>query len=96
MSEIRSKNMLWRWLLVCLLPAATAAFFILKPAATPMQHLINGIILACECAFLFKFVLFEAIGHHLRQEHALKRQTLLLMLPLLVLILYICHYFGLF
>ena len=96
MAETRLKNMIWRWLLVCLLPAVTALFFILRPSADDSAHLIRGIILACECAFLLKFVLFEAVGHHLRGEAALKRATLWLLLPLLVLLLYICHYFGLF
>ena len=61
----------FRWLLVCLLPLFTAVYFHFFPA-TPGSSgfLINGIILACECAFLFKYVLFALITHHLKGEFA--------------------------
>ena len=87
---------LLRWLAVCLIPLATLLAFALFPPEDHTQYLINGIILACEATFLSKFVLFETVKHHLKQEHALKRQTALLFLPLLALIAYLFHYFGAF
>ena len=96
MAETRSKNMLWRWLLVCLIPAASVLLYQLRPNHTASSHLIRGIILACEFAFLLKFVLIEVINHHLRHETALKKATLWLLLPLFLLLLYICRHFGLF
>ena len=92
-NTLRRKNLTLRWLLVCLLPAATIVFFLLNPPATPLRHLINGIVLACEAVFLLKWVQFEAIGHHLKQEHALKRQTLWLLLPISLLAAYCVFYF---
>ncbi|MFD1245595.1 hypothetical protein [Paralysiella testudinis] len=92
-NTLRRKNLTLRWLLVCLLPAATIAFFLLNPPASPLRHLINGIVLVCEAVFLLKWVLFEAIGHHLKQEHALKRQTLWLLLPISLLAAYCVFYF---
>ena len=54
-----SKPILLRWLVVCLIPLATLLWFALNPPEDKTQHLINGIILACEATFLFKFVLFD-------------------------------------
>lgn len=91
------KPLLIRWLLVCLLPLFTIAYFIFNPAEQgSTRFLINGIILACECAFLFKYILFALIGHHLRGEHAHKQHTAWQFTPLILFIAYICHYFGLF
>ena len=73
-----SKPLIIRWLVVCLIPLATLAVFVVNPPEDEAQHLINGIILACEATFLFKFILFETIKHHLKQEFDLKRQTMLL------------------
>lgn len=91
-----SKNLLIRWLAVCLIPLATLAFFAVNPPEDKPQHLINGIILACEATFLFKFVLFDTIKHHLKQEFDLKRKTMLMFVPIALLIVYIFHYFGAF
>ena len=52
--------------------------------------------LACECAFLFKYVLSALITHHLKGEFAYRRQTALLFLPLILLVVYIFYYFGAF
>ena len=52
--------------------------------------------LACECAFLFKYVLFALITHHLKGEFAYRRQTALLFLPLILLVVYTFYYFGAF
>jgi len=52
--------------------------------------------LACECAFLFKYVLFALVIHHLKGEFAYRRQTALLFLPLILLAVYIFYYFGAF
>ena len=90
------RNLLVRWLVVCLIPLATLAVFASNPPEDAAQHLINGIILACEATFLFKFVLFETIKHHLKQEFNLKRQTMLLFIPIILLIVYLFHYFGAF
>ncbi|WP_455024581.1 hypothetical protein [Neisseria elongata] len=51
--------------------------------------------LACECAFLFN-VLFALVTHHLKGEFAYRRQTALLFLPLILLVIYIFYYFGAF
>ncbi|STZ75959.1 hypothetical protein [Bergeriella denitrificans] len=92
-----SRTLLIRWLIVCLIPLATLLLFALfPPHDDPTQYLINGIILACEATFLSKFVLFEVIKHHLRGEPELKKQTSLLFAPLLLLIVYLFHYFGAF
>ncbi len=91
-----SRNLLVRWLVVCLIPLATLAVFVANPPEDKPQHLINGIILACEATFLFKFVLFDTIKHNLKQEFDLKRQTMLLFIPIILLIVYLFHYFGAF
>ena len=51
---------------------------------------------ACECAFLFKYVLFALVIHHLKGEFAYRRQTAILFLPLILLVVYIFYYFGAF
>ena len=56
-------------------------------------HICLTMIDVCEAVFLLKWVLFEAIGHHLKQEHALKRQTLWLLLPISLLAAYCVFYF---
>ncbi|PSJ81450.1 hypothetical protein [Neisseria iguanae] len=89
-----SKGLLIRWLIVCLIPLITMLAFALIPPHDHMQYLINGIILACEATFLFKFVLFGVIKHHLKQESELKRKTMLLFVPIFLLIIYLVHYFG--
>ncbi|WP_274584443.1 hypothetical protein V6667_03020 [Neisseria leonii] len=82
------------WAAVLLIPAATIAYFLLFPVGRGSTgYLIRGIILACEAAFLFKLVLFTAIGHHLRGEQAQKRQSLWLLLPLIALSGYTVAYF---
>ncbi|HFB2493317.1 TPA: hypothetical protein ACE6J7_001058 [Neisseria gonorrhoeae] len=91
-----SRNLLVRWLAVCLIPLATLAVFAANPSEDKPQHLINGIILACEATFLFKFVLFETIKHHLKQGFDLKRQTMFLFIPIVLLVVYLFHYFGAF
>lgn len=91
-----SQSLLIRWLIVCLIPLATLLAFVLFPPPDTTQYLINGIILACEATFLFKFVLFDVIKYHLRQEPELKRQTMLLFIPIGLLIVYLFHYFGAF
>lgn len=96
MPETARKNMLLRWLIICLIPLLTLAATALSAPLSPIGHLIGGIVLACEAAFLFKFVLFETVKHHLKNEHALKRQIIWLFTPIVVLIIYICHYFGTF
>lgn len=87
-----SKHMI-RWLVVILVPLSIIAYIYLVPAANSLDHLINGIILACAATFLFKFVLFAAIGHHLRGEHTQKKQTYFLFIPIILLILYTVYYF---
>ena len=57
------KILVIRWLIVCLIPLITLAIFVVNPPGDEAQHLINGIILACEATFLFKFVLFDTIKH---------------------------------
>lgn len=91
-----SKILIIRWLIICLIPLITLAIFVVNPPEDEAQHLINGIILACEATFLFKFILFETIKHHLKQEFDLKRQTMLLFIPIVLLIVYLFHYFGTF
>lgn len=46
-----SKPLIIRWLAVCLIPLATLAVFSVNPPEDAAQHLINGIILACEATF---------------------------------------------
>lgn len=91
-----SKPILLRWLVVCLIPLATLLWFALNPPEDKTQHLINGIILACEATFLFKFILFNVIKHHLKQEPELKRQSIWMFIPIVLLIVYLFHYFGAF
>ena len=80
-----------------ILPLLTAVYFHFFPAVPgSSSFLINGIILACECAFLFKYVLFALVTHHLKGEFAYRRQTALLFLPLILLVIYIFYYFGAF
>lgn len=81
---------------VTLLPAASALWFHLRPAANRTGFLIDGIIMACLCTFLFKYILFACISHRLRGEKRLQKQTALLFLPLALFALYICRYFGVF
>ncbi len=90
------KSLLLRWLAVCLIPLITMLAFVLIPPPDHTQYLINGIILACEATFLFKFILFEVIKHHLKHEFELKRQVILLFIPIIILIVYLFHYFGAF
>ncbi|MDO4877912.1 MAG: hypothetical protein Q3966_01270 [Neisseria sp.] len=86
-----------RWLAVCLIPAATVAFFLCFPSLPgSSDYLADGIVLACECVFLFKYVLLVCIVHHLRGEGRQKRQAAWLFLPPVLFALYICHYFGVF
>ena len=90
------KILIIRWLIVCLIPLITLAIFVVNAPEDAAQHLINGIILACEATFLFKFILFDTIKHHLKQEFDLKRQTMFLFIPIILLIVYLFHYFGAF
>ncbi|ATD65141.1 hypothetical protein ACFPVS_10760 [Neisseria weixii] len=89
-----SKGLLIRWLIVCLIPLFTMLAFALIPPPDHTQYLINGIILTCEATFLFKFVIFDVIKHHLKGEFELKRKTMLLFIPIVLLIVYLVHYFG--
>ncbi len=89
-----SKGLLIRWLIVCLMPIITMLAFVLIPPPDHTQYLINGIILACEATFLFKFVLFDVIKHHLKGEFELKRKTMLLFIPIVLLIIYLVYYFS--
>lgn len=82
-----------RWLAVCLLPPAAAAWFWFRPAADGTDYLINGIILACLCVFLFKYVLFALIGAHLRGDPAARKQAAWQFVPLLLFTVYIVFYF---
>lgn len=86
-------DMRLRWAIVVLLPLLTAVYFHWQNPSDATDYLINGIILACEAAFLFKFVLFAVIGHHLRGEVAAKRQASYLFLPILLFVIYIVFYF---
>lgn len=93
----RPNTRLWQhWLIVCLIPGLTIAYLAVNPAQAPSQHLLNGIILACECTFLCKYVLFKVLTAHLKKQTALKKQLLWLFAPLALSITYACHYFGLF
>lgn len=82
-----------RWFIVCLLPLAAAAWFALNPAADAADYLLNGIILACLCVFLIKYVLFALIGAHLRGDAAARKQAAWQLLPLAVFAAYIVGYF---
>lgn len=89
-----NKTLLIKTLIVCLLPVATVLFFSTQSTEVgSLSHLINGIIMACECVFLLKWIIFAMIAHHLRGEHALKTQTAWLLLPLMVFAGYIVFYF---
>lgn len=90
-----SQTLLIRTAAVCIIPLLSILYFRLNPAepdSTPF--LLNGIILACEATFLFKFILFACIGHHLRGEHHEKKRTAWLFLPIALLIAYIVYYFA--
>ncbi|MCP1659541.1 hypothetical protein [Neisseria perflava] len=91
-----SKHLLIRWLIVCLIPLITLLAFVVFPPADHTQYLINGIILACEATFLFKFVLFDVIKFHLKQDGVMRRKTAWQFAPIVVLIVYLFHYFGAF
>ncbi|MCF7521690.1 hypothetical protein L4G92_06465 [Neisseria sp. ZJ106] len=94
---VSDSQKLWlRWLIVCLIPLLTLLVFALFPPPDQTQYFINGIILACEATFLFKFVLFGVIHCHLRQDFALKRKNMLLFIPIIALIVYLFHYYGVF
>lgn len=82
-----------RWLIVLLIPASTLLYFHFFPSQDATEHLINGIILACEATFLFKFVLFALIGHHLRGEQQEKKRQYWLFIPIILLIAYTVYYF---
>lgn len=84
------------WLSICLIPLLSIAYILLNPAQTSSKHLLHGVVLACECVFLFKFVLFKTISAHLQKQFLLKKQLMQLFVPLILLALYICHHFGLF
>lgn len=84
------------WLAVCLIPLATIAYIALNPAQTPSKHLLHGVVLACECVFLLKFVLFKVLAAHLKRQTGLRNRLAWLFAPLILLVFYICHYFGLF
>ncbi|EGZ47450.1 hypothetical protein [Neisseria wadsworthii] len=96
MNAASANNMLFHWLAVCLIPLVTIVYFTFNPAQTPANHLTYGIILACECVFLFKYVLFKFLAAHLKEQPQVKRQFARLFLPPVILTGYICHYFGLF
>ena len=91
-----SKPLIIRWLAVCLIPLATLAVFAVNPPEDAAQPLITRLIRACEATILFKFVVFGTIKHPRKQEFDLKRQTMLLFIPIVLLIVYLFHYFGAF
>ncbi|EGV37994.1 hypothetical protein [Neisseria weaveri] len=90
------KNLLPHWLIICLIPLITLLLIKLTGPHDDTQYLINGIILACEAAFLFKYVLFKAVKHHLKSEDSLQRHTLFLFIPIILLVAYLFRYFGAF
>ncbi|MDK4688340.1 hypothetical protein [Kingella negevensis] len=85
--------MLKRWLIVCLTPLLLVIWFAINPAQTPTDYLINGIVMACAAAFLFKYVLFAAIWSHLKRDLRNKQHALWQFVPLGVFIGYIVWYF---
>ncbi|MDO4696047.1 MAG: hypothetical protein Q4A49_00705 [Neisseria sp.] len=90
-----SKTLLIRTAAVCIIPLLSILYFRFHPAEPgSTQFLLNGIILACEATFLFKFVLFSYIGHHLRGERQEQKYTAWLFLPIILLLFYIMHYFN--
>ncbi len=87
---------MWRrWLIVTAIPLLSLVWFWVAPPANATEHLVNGIILITEAVFLFKFVLFGAIVHHLRHEYAYRNRNAWLLLPLLLLGACILRYFAL-
>lgn len=82
-----------RWLAVCLLPIAATVWFAFNSAADRSGHLLNGIILACLCVFLGKYVLFALIGAHLRGDTSTRKQAAWQFLPLAAFSAYIVWYF---
>ena len=84
MSDTAKSPLPFRWLLVCLLPLLTAVYFHFFPAVPGSS------------GFLIKYVLFALVTHHLKGEFAYRRQTALLFLPLILLVIYIFYYFGAF
>lgn len=87
---------LWliRALAVCLIPSATAVYFHFNPAERgSIPFLTNGAILACETVFLFKFILFSVIGHHLRGEKRERAYTACLFVPIALSACYTVYYF---
>lgn len=88
-----TQQTLIRWAIVVLIPAVTLFCFAVFPAKDATDYLINGIILACEATFLFKFVLFAVIGHHLREEPQQKKQACWLFVPIVLLVVYVVYYF---
>ncbi|ULJ61873.1 hypothetical protein [Wielerella bovis] len=85
-------SILKRWLIACLLPLGMIMWFTLNPAGTPIDHLINGIIMACAATFLFKYILFAAIMAHLRGEKNQRNQTLWQFVPVFGFVAYIVWY----
>lgn len=96
MTKTDSKGLIIRGLAVCLIPLLTLLAFAVFPPPDHTQYLINGIILACQATFLFKFVLFETVKHHLKHDFELKRKTMLLFIPIVFLVIYLFYYFGAF
>ncbi|MDO4433792.1 MAG: hypothetical protein Q4B82_04345 [Alysiella sp.] len=90
---MNSQQTLLRWATVILIPSFTLAYFTFVPPKDNADRLINGIILACEAVFLFKFVLFAWIGHHLRDEISAKKQVYPLFIPIILLVAYTIYYF---
>lgn len=88
-------NFILRWIIICLIPIATIIYIscCTTDNTAKVDRLIYGIILACEAVFLFKWVLFETILHHLRKEYALKRKTIYLFFPIILLTIYCIIYF---
>lgn len=90
-----NRSYLIKWIIIISIPTLTALLLAWRND-TGLAHLIGGIILACEAAFLFKFVVFEIIKHHLRNEINARNHSSLLLIPIVFLIVYIAYYFGAF
>lgn len=88
-----ANKMIRNWLIVILIPLITIIYFQVFPVKEQLDHLIRGIILACESVFLFKLVLFGVILSHLRQEFNVKKQYYFLFIPVVLLIIYTTYYF---